>query len=543
MRLQSGTETLKQPVFPKWHATEKTDPDQAQTSSSKSEMLGGDGGTRDFPRGNGQPSPTRNPGAKMEGCPLPRPSSNCGRQEFLPTDEALGGGSGIEALGDGGEEKRLERMQSTWKQRREAKRLEVEMELKHLELERAKLGQPGSPNSPPPGTAPHSKKFPTYKVDDDTEAFLEKFERSCFGYNIPTDQYTVELRPQLSGLLAEMAAEIPKEHMNDFRNAKTFVKISQGMKDRGHNRDPKQCRVKLKELRQAYQKTREANGRSGSEPQTCRFYDELHAILGGSATTTPAVLFDSFNGDGGNMEAGFGDEEDDDDDEVVDSSQQASGETGFPDSQELFLTLDLEPVPPEPTQGCLLDPAGGEGTSAACVSMITGSSPSQRLVKIRKKKKRTQDEMFSELMLSSHTDRAQTHAWRQIMSDCRKAQNDQEERWRAEESKWRAEESKWRAEERAEARMWRQRDERRQDSMLRLLEDQTSMLQCMVELQQRQLEHRLPLQPLCNQPPSSPSSIASTPRRPRTRWGGHRPTSHSTTEDCPKKRRLSFNKF
>ncbi|XP_048715467.1 myb/SANT-like DNA-binding domain-containing protein 7 [Caretta caretta] len=179
------------------------------------------------------------------------------------------------------------------------------------------------------------------------------------------------------------------EHCSSFRNAKTFVKISQGMKDRGHNRDPKQCRVKLKELRQAYQKTREANGRSGSEPQICRFYDELHAILGGSATTTPAVLFDSFNGDGGNTEAGFGDEEDDDDDEVVDSSQQASGETGFPDSQELFLTLDLEPVPPEPTQGCLLDPAGGEGTSAACVSIITGSSPSQRLVKLRKKKKKT----------------------------------------------------------------------------------------------------------------------------------------------------------
>ncbi|CAM4596852.1 unnamed protein product [Lepidochelys olivacea] len=180
---------------------------------------------------------------------------------------------------------------------------------------------------------------------------------------------------------------------------------------------------------------------------------------------------------------------------------------------------------------------------AVCVSMITGSSPSQRLVKIRKKEKRTRDEMFSELMLSSHTDRAQMNAWRQIMSECRKAQNDWEERWRAEERRWRAEESKWRAEDRAEAQMWRQRDERRQDSMLRLLEDQTSMLQCMVELQQRQLEHRLPLQPLCNQPPSSPSSIASTPRRPRTRWGGHWPTSHSTTEDCPKNRRLAFNKF
>ncbi|EMP34221.1 Zinc finger and SCAN domain-containing protein 29 [Chelonia mydas] len=215
------------------------------------------------------------------------------------------------------------------------------------------------------------------------------------------------------------------ELRSNFRNAKTFIKISQGMKDRGHNRDLKQCHVRLKELRQAYQKTREANGHSGSKPQTGHFYDELHAILGGSATTTPAVLFDSFSGDEGNTEAGFGDEEDDDD-EVVDSSQQARAETGFPDSQELFLTLDLEPVPPEPTQACLLDPAGGEGTSAACVSRIPGSSPSQRLVKISRQKKRTCGEMFSELMLSSHTDRAQTNAERQTMSECRKAQNDQD---------------------------------------------------------------------------------------------------------------------
>ncbi|XP_048705247.2 zinc finger and SCAN domain-containing protein 32 [Caretta caretta] len=155
------------------------------------------------------------------------------------------------------------------------------------------------------------------------------------------------------------------ELRSSFRNAKTFVKISQGMKDRGHNRDPKQCLVKLKELRQAYQKTREANGRSGSEPQRCHFYDELHAILGGSATTTPAVLFDSFNGDGGIMEAGFGNEED--------SSLQAEKPV-FPTARNCFLTWSQYPP----------DPPGGEGTSAVCVSRITGSSPSQRLVKIRR---------------------------------------------------------------------------------------------------------------------------------------------------------------
>ncbi|XP_048714441.2 adenosine kinase isoform X2 [Caretta caretta] len=303
-----------------------------------------------------------------------------------------------------------------------------------------------------------------------------------------------------------------------FSKCQNLCQNLQGMKDRGHNRDPKQCRVKLKELRQAYQKTREANGRSGSEPKACCFCDELHAILGDSATTTPAMLSHSVNGDGGNTEAGFGDEED--------SSQQASRETIFPDSQELFLTLDLEPVPPEPTQGCLPDPPGGEGTSAACVSRITGSSSSQRLAKIRSRKKRIRDEMFFELMLSSHTDRAQTNAWRQTVSECRKAQNDREEKW-------------W-AEERAEAERWQQRDERRQDSMLRLLEDQTNMLQCMVELQERQQEHRPPLQPLCNQPPSSPSSIASSPRRPRTRSGGPPATQPLHPRGLPKQQKAGI---
>ncbi|XP_074988307.1 uncharacterized protein LOC125643174 isoform X2 [Caretta caretta] len=56
----------------------------------------------------------------------------------------------------------------------------------------------------------------------------------------------------------------------------------------------------------------------------------------------------------------------------------------------------------------------GAGTevsgTAACVSRITGSFPSQKLVKIKRRKKRTRDEMFSELMLSFHTDRAKTNA-------------------------------------------------------------------------------------------------------------------------------------
>ncbi|XP_074810059.1 myb/SANT-like DNA-binding domain-containing protein 7 [Natator depressus] len=164
------------------------------------------------------------------------------------------------------------------------------------------------------------------------------------------------------------------------RNAKIFEKISKGMKDRGYNRDPQRCHMKLKELRQAYQRTREANSRSGSEPHTCRFYDELHAILGGAPTTTPALCLDSINGLSRNRDADFEDEEDEEEEEEVEA-QQARGETIFHDSQELFLTLDL--VPSQPTEGGLPDLEGGEGPSAANVSTLPLSSPSQRLSKIR----------------------------------------------------------------------------------------------------------------------------------------------------------------
>nr|XP_048726467.1 uncharacterized protein LOC125645231 [Caretta caretta] len=160
---------------------------------------------------------------------------------------------------------------------------------------------------------------------------------------------------------------------------------------------------------------------------------------------------------------------------------------------------------------------GGEGSSAANVSMLQLASPSQTLTQIRRRKKQTRDEMFSELMQSTQTERAQQNAWRQTMPESRKAQNEEQQE------------------------RWQQHDERRQDTMLRLPEDQTDMLWCMVEVQERQ---RPPLQLLCNQPPSSPSSITSSPRRPRTRGMGElRARNQSTPEDCPSNRRLAFNKF
>ncbi|XP_053878211.1 uncharacterized protein LOC128833936 [Malaclemys terrapin pileata] len=105
-------------------------------------------------------------------------------------------------------------------------------------------------------------------------------------------------------------------------------------------------------------------------------------MLLGAATTTPTVCYDSVTGETHRVE-GSGNEEEEDEDNVDSSQQQGSGETGFPNSQDMFITLDLEPVTPELTQVVLPDPEGTQGTSAANVS------PSQRLVKIRRRKRQT----------------------------------------------------------------------------------------------------------------------------------------------------------
>ncbi|EMP24730.1 Zinc finger and SCAN domain-containing protein 29 [Chelonia mydas] len=231
----------------------------------------------------------------------------------------------------------------------------------------------------------------------------------------------------LNGLLKEMAEASTSECRNagdesvlselrsKRRNAKTFQKISEAMMDRDYSRDTTQCRVKLKELRQAYQKTKESNGRSGTEPQTCRFYAELRAILGGGASTTPPLSVDSDDGVLSAMPEDFADGEDEEEEE--DKLEESTQHTVLPDSQDLFITLTE--VPSQPNQD-------GEGTSATNISSL--SPPSQRLSQIRRQKKRTHNEMLSELMQSSGIDRAQQQVWRDTVGQYRKAANESEDR-------------------------------------------------------------------------------------------------------------------
>ncbi|XP_050825288.1 uncharacterized protein LOC127058883 [Gopherus flavomarginatus] len=210
------------------------------------------------------------------------------------------------------------------------------------------------------------------------------------------------------------------------RNGKTFEKISNAMRQRGHSRDSVQCRVKVKELRQAYQKTKAAKGRSGSGPKTCRFYAELHAILGNCATTSPPLSVDSEVGVVISATADdFADcedvEEEPEEDEMAETTQHSIP----PNSQDLFLTLTE--VPSQPSQASSTDNEAMEASSAAHFSSLP--SPVRRIGQIRRlRKKRTREEMFTEIMAVTRSERAHLGEWKHVVAKYREAASEREDR-------------------------------------------------------------------------------------------------------------------
>ncbi|EMP28676.1 Zinc finger and SCAN domain-containing protein 20 [Chelonia mydas] len=77
------------------------------------------------------------------------------------------------------------------------------------------------------------------------------------------------------------------------RNSDTYREISQCMTESIHDQDTQQCRVKVKELRNAYHKVWEANCRSSAVPMSCQFYKVLDAILSGDPTSTAKATVDT----------------------------------------------------------------------------------------------------------------------------------------------------------------------------------------------------------------------------------------------------------
>ncbi|XP_050817082.1 uncharacterized protein LOC127054836 [Gopherus flavomarginatus] len=305
------------------------------------------------------------------------------------------------------------------------------------------------------------------------------------------------------------------------------------MMEKGHTRDSVQCRVKVKELRQAYQKTKAANGRSGSGPKTCCFYAELHAILGGCATTTPPLSVDSEVGvviSAMAEDSAEGEDEEEEDGLAVSTQHSVS-----PNSQELFLTQTE--LPSQPSQGTSPDSEAMEATSAAHYSSLP--TPSRRLSQIRRRKKKMQDEMFSEIMEVTRNERAHLNEWKVVVakyrkdaSECEDRRDQREDRRDEHEDRRDARDERWWQED----QRCRQEDQRWRDATLGLLRNQTDILRRLVDLQEEQRGHRVPLQPLCNHLHHSPCSIFSSPRHVRMHGGRLHAPAHSTPVDSPTKR-------
>ncbi|KAM9143227.1 uncharacterized protein ACDP82_007204 [Pangshura tecta] len=170
-----------------------------------------------------------------------------------------------------------------------------------------------------------------------------------------------------------------------------------------------------------------------------------------------------------------------DEDDLAESTQHSVS----PNSQELFLTqMELASQPSQDNEAM-------EGTSAANFSSLP--TPSQRLAKLRRRKKKMRDEMFSDIMEVTCKERAHLNEWKEVVSNYRKDASEREDRRDTRDERW------WQ-EDRQEDQRWRQEDQRWRDATLGLLRDQTDMLRRLVELQERQQDHRVPLQPLYNRP-------------------------------------------
>ncbi|KAM9169344.1 uncharacterized protein ACDP82_004812 [Pangshura tecta] len=166
-------------------------------------------------------------------------------------------------------------------------------------------------------------------------------------------------------------------------------------------------------------------------------------------------------------------DEEADEDDLAESTQHSVS----PNSQELFLTQTE--LASQPSQATIPDNEAMEETSAANFSSLP--TPSQRLSKIRQRKKKTRDEMFSDIMEVTRKERAHLNEWKEVVSNYRKDASECEDRRDTRDERWRQEDQRWR------------------DATLGLLRDQTDMLRRPVELQEWQQDHRVLLQPLIDQ--------------------------------------------
>lgn len=105
---------------------------------------------------------------------------------------------------------------------------------------------------------------------------------------------TVWADKEVKALLAVWGdGKIQEELDGAVRNKAVFERIAKQLQEQGYERDWKQCRAKIKNLKTKYKDVKDSNGETGRGRKTCKFYEELDRILGHRPATVPSVLLDT----------------------------------------------------------------------------------------------------------------------------------------------------------------------------------------------------------------------------------------------------------
>ncbi|XP_074975049.1 uncharacterized protein LOC142068847 [Caretta caretta] len=178
------------------------------------------------------------------------------------------------------------------------------------------------------------------------------------------------------------------------------------MRERGHDWDALQCSIKVKELRSAYCKARVANSCSGAPPATCQFYKELDVTLRGNPTSTLSTTMDTSVRE----------------EEEESESEGAGGEGDTLESleacsQKLFSSQE------EGSQSQQLVLRGGQTEEqvpdATLRSQPSVLSPAERLQRLRKRPRRSKEDMLQEVMQQSLKENQKAQEWRESKSRIR----------------------------------------------------------------------------------------------------------------------------
>ncbi|KAM9126649.1 uncharacterized protein ACDP82_011192 [Pangshura tecta] len=176
------------------------------------------------------------------------------------------------------------------------------------------------------------------------------------------------------------------------------------MKERRHDENTLQCRVKVKGLQNTYIEVREANRRSSAVPMSCQFYKELDATLGNNPTATMKATVNTLVACMP-VESGTSHEE-----EILDNNVEGQGDPEADDdlevrdacSQELFST-------PEVASQSQLSDLGKAQTGEEAPEKTLGAQPpslllpTERLRRIRMWPRRTKEDFLRNSMMQSRT--------------------------------------------------------------------------------------------------------------------------------------------